>query len=111
MWRLKLEDAQKEEDRHHLCIRNDGNGQHINEVLPESNIKEILEFLTRALFIPVKSTLLRAAKNGNFATWPSLTEKNITKFLAKPEAEALGHMDQAHKNNCSKITTEHTDYE
>ena len=41
----------------------------------------MLELLTKALFRPVKSTLLRAAKNRNFAMWPSITEKNITKFL------------------------------
>ena len=80
---MKIEDAQKEEDKHHLCICNDVNDQNINTVLPESNIKDMLEFLTRALFSPVKSTLLRAAKNGNSATWPSLTKKNTTKFMAK----------------------------
>ena len=66
-----------------------------------------MEFLTRALFSPVKYTLLREVNNRKFATWPSFTENNITKFLSKYEAAALGHMDQAHKNACSTRKTAH----
>ena len=69
----------------------------------------MFEFPTRELFIPVNSTLIITDRNWNFATWPSITEKNITKFPAKSEATALGHMDQAHKNTHSTITTVHTD--
>ena len=69
----------------------------------------MMEFLNRALFSPVKSTLLREVKNGNFATWPSLTEKKITTYLAKSEAAALGHIDQACKNTQSTRITSHTD--
>ena len=47
-------------------------------------------------------------KNGNFAIWPSLTEKNIIKFLSKSEAAALGHMDPVHKNTHSTIIIAHT---
>ena len=32
-------------------------------------------------------------------------EKNITNFMAEPEALALGHMDQVHKSTLSKRTT------
>ena len=43
----------------------------------------MLEFLTRALISEVKYNLLRAASNGNFEMWKSITEKNITKFFIK----------------------------
>ena len=107
--RLKLEDAQKEADKHHQYILNDGNDQHINAVLPEIIIMEMLEFLTIALFIPVKSTLLRVAKNENFTTWTSITDKKITKFLAISEDAELGHMYQAHMNTLLTRATVHTD--
>ena len=52
LWRLKLEDAPKEEDKYHLCINNESNDQNINAVLPESNIKEMLEFLYQSAIYP-----------------------------------------------------------
>ena len=64
----------------------------------------MLELLTRVLFIPGKSTLLIATNNGKFLMWQSLTDKNITKFIARQEATALGHMYQVHKKNCSTRT-------
>ena len=70
---------------------------------------EMLEFLTIALFIPVKSTLLRVAKNENFTTWTSITDKKITKFLAISEDAELGHMYQAHMNTLLTRATAHTD--
>ena len=42
LWRLKLEDAPKEEDKLYLCIRNGDNNQNINAVLTESNINDML---------------------------------------------------------------------
>ena len=42
LWRLKLEDAPKKEDKNHLCICNDGIDQHMNAVLPESNIEDMI---------------------------------------------------------------------
>ena len=67
----------------------------------------MLGLLTRAIFIAVKSTLLEVVKNGRFAMWTSLAEKNTIKFLEISEAAALVHMDQAHKNTCSTRTTVH----
>ena len=63
------------------------------------------------IFSPSKYTLLILVNNGNFSTWPSITEKNITKFLEKSDAVALGHMDKAHINNCYTIMTAHRDSE
>ena len=40
LWRLKLENEQKKEDKLNQCIINDGNDQYINAVLPEINIRE-----------------------------------------------------------------------
>ena len=59
-WRLRLEDAPKKEYRCHLRICNDINDQNINAVLSEINLQDMLELPTRAIFIPVKYTLLRA---------------------------------------------------
>ena len=95
LWRVPLEDKQEQpQDQQHTAFA----------LLPEGNVKEGLEFLSKALFSPRQSTLLKAVKQGNLSTWPLLTPENITKYLPNSMASALGHLDQQYKNSQSTKT-------
>jgi hypothetical protein len=50
------------------------------------------------MFIPTKSALLQAVKNGHLITWPGLTEQAINKHLKLTPAMAMGHMNQRRQN-------------
>ena len=59
---------------------------------------ELATFLYATCFSPVKSTFIKAAKNGNFPTWPGLMIKLIAAHLQKSEATIFGLLDQTLKN-------------
>jgi hypothetical protein len=42
----------------------------------------------------VKSTWIKAIKNGNFASWPGLAEHAVEKHLSKSAATLKGHLNQ-----------------
>jgi hypothetical protein len=42
----------------------------------------------------VKSTWIKAIKNGNFSSWPGLTEHALEKHLSKSTATVKGHLNQ-----------------
>jgi hypothetical protein len=50
-----------------------------NHAHKTSNLKELINYLHATAFSPVKSTWIKAIKNGNFATWPGLTEHAVEK--------------------------------
>jgi hypothetical protein len=50
------------------------------------------------LINPVKSTWIKAIKNGNFSSWPGLNEQNMEKYLSKSTATAKGHLNQQRQN-------------
>jgi hypothetical protein len=50
------------------------------------------------MFIPIKSALLQAVKNGNLTTWPGLTEQAINKHFKMTLPTAMGHMNQWRQN-------------
>jgi hypothetical protein len=47
---------------------------------------------------PVKSTLLKAIKAGNYVGWPMLTEHNIHKYYPETIETAKGPLNQMRKN-------------
>jgi hypothetical protein len=49
-------------------------------------------------FSPVKSTWIAAIKNGNFMSWPGLTESAVDKYLSKSSAKVKGHLSQQRMN-------------
>jgi hypothetical protein len=57
-----------------------------------------VNYLHKAMFIPTKSALLQAVKNGHLITWPGLTEQAINKHLKLMPATSMGHMNQRRKN-------------
>ena len=61
-------------------------------VIKSTKIKqELVRFLHTTHFFPMKSTWLKAIKNGNFATFLSLTAKIVSKYLLLEIPTILGH--------------------
>jgi hypothetical protein len=60
--------------------------------------KDLINYLHAACFSPVKSTWITAIKNGNFITWPGLTEHAVEKHLSKSTATTKGHLNQQRQN-------------
>jgi hypothetical protein len=57
-----------------------------NHARETSNLKELINYLHATAFRPVKSTWVKAIKNGNFASWPGLTKQAVEKHLTKSVA-------------------------
>ena len=71
------------------------NTQKLNVIIPkQQNISKMLQYFHACLFSPTKMTLLKAIKNGNFASLPGFSYANVAKFLQDTPATALGHLDQ-----------------
>jgi hypothetical protein len=58
------------------------------------NQKELIHYLRASLFSPVKSTCIEAIKNGNFTSWPGLTDRAVEKCFSKSSAIVKGHLNQ-----------------
>jgi hypothetical protein len=63
-----------------------------------SNQKDLINYLHVACLSPVKSTWITAIKNGNFTSWPGLTEHAVEKHLSKSTSTTKGHLNQQRKN-------------
>jgi hypothetical protein len=66
-----------------------------------ANKKYLLRYLHAACFILVPSMWIKAIKNGNFATWPGLTEELVQKHLPNEIDTVTCHLNQRRKNLCS----------
>jgi hypothetical protein len=78
------------------------NQVHSNHAHDNSNQKDLINYLHAACFSPVKSTWITAIKNGNFTSWPGLTEQAVEKHLSKSTSTTKVHLNQQRKNT---ITT------
>ena len=63
----------------------------VNNVYDNKIQAELPIFLHATCFSPIKLTLIKSVKNGNFATWPGITPKLITTHITKSEATVFGH--------------------
>ena len=64
--------------------------------------EEIIRYLHQCLFCPTKSTLLKAIKKNQLATWTGLTTEAIQKYLLESfPATDKGHMKRKRKCNIS----------
>ena len=70
-----------------------------------NNVENLIQFLYGAAGWPVLSTLIKAIKNGHFATWPGLTVKRVRKYAANHILTAKGHMHLKRQTNKHKIRT------
>jgi DNA helicase IV len=87
LWRVNLK--QKFETKHVQC----------NHAHDNNNQKDLINYLHAACFSPVKSTWITAIKNGNFASWPGLTEHAAEKHLSKSTSTTKGHLNQQRQND------------
>jgi hypothetical protein len=69
-----------------------------NNVYELRNTGALFHYLHKALFIPMKSALLQAVKDGHLITWTGLTEDAIHKHLKLTPDTAMGHMNQRRQN-------------
>jgi hypothetical protein len=71
VWRVNLKNAK-------MAIQSIYNHAH-----ETSSQKELINYLHAACFSTVKSTWIAAIENGNFTSWPGLTERAVEKHLSK----------------------------
>jgi hypothetical protein len=71
---------------------------HCNHAHDNNNKKDLINYLHAACFSPVKSTWITAIKNGNFSSWPGLTEHAVEKHLSKSTSTTKGHLNQQRQN-------------
>jgi hypothetical protein len=69
-----------------------------NNAHTNNNQKVLINYLHAVCFSPVKSTWITAIKNGNFLSWPGLTEHAVEKHLSKSTATTKGHLNQQRQN-------------
>jgi hypothetical protein len=74
------------------------NQVHCNHAHDNSNQKDSINYLHDACFSPVKSTWITEIKNGNFTSWPGLTEQAVEKHLSKSTSTTKGHLNQQRQN-------------
>jgi hypothetical protein len=69
-----------------------------NHAHDKNNQKDLINYLHAACFIPVKTTWIKAIKNGNFLSWPGLNEHSAEKYLSKSTSTVKGHLNQQREN-------------
>jgi hypothetical protein len=69
-----------------------------NHAHDNNSQKDLINYLHAACFSPVKSTWITAIRNGNFLSWPGLTEHAVEKHLSKSTATTKGHLNQQRQN-------------
>ena len=67
--------------------------------------RELVRFLHASCFFPVKSTWIKAIRNGNFATFPGLTVDLVSKYLPVEIPTILGHQHR-HKQGIRSTTAQ-----
>jgi hypothetical protein len=69
-----------------------------NNVYEFRNTGSLVNYLHKSMFRPTKAVLLKAVKQGHFATWPGLTEDAINNHFTLTLATAMGHMHEKRQN-------------
>jgi hypothetical protein len=65
-----------------------------NHAHDNNSQKDLIDYLHDACLSPVKSTWIKAIKNGIFPSWPGLNEHTVDKYLSKSTSTAKGHLNQ-----------------
>jgi hypothetical protein len=77
---------------------NVGQEHSAHNVYEHKSIQDTITYLHACCFSPVTDMWIKSIRNGNFATWPSVTVANVRKYLFKSDATAKGHMNQIRQN-------------
>jgi hypothetical protein len=86
LWRVNLKQKMKSEN------------SQCNHAHDNNNQKDLINFRHDTCFSPVKSTWIKAIKNGIFSYWPGLNEHSVEKYLSKSTSTAKGHLNQQRQN-------------
>ena len=86
-------------------MRQDAKDLQVAQVNPAINVilrrkqpqLDLITFFHGACIAPVASTWIKAIKNGQFATWPGLTDNLVNKYLRTRVYTAKGHLNQERK--------------
>ena len=71
----------------------------INYIITKDKSKsELAQYFLATVFSPTISTFTYAINNGNFVTWPGISELNFKKILGTAISIEKGHIDQERKN-------------
>ena len=78
-----------------------------NNVYELNKSKDIVTYLSKAMWNPVPSTWIKAINSGFFATWPGLTASKVKKYLEDQPETTKGHQRATRSNirSTSKIKT------
>ena len=82
-------------------IENSEPTTYCNAVIPTSTVADTMAFFHAELGISVKSTVIKAADNGHFASWPGMTPENVRMYFKNILATAKGHLVQTRTNQAS----------
>jgi hypothetical protein len=69
-----------------------------NHAHDNNNQKDLINYLHAACFSSVKSTWIKAIRNGFFSSWPGLNEHTVEKYLSKSTSTAKGRLNQQRQN-------------
>jgi hypothetical protein len=65
-----------------------------NHAHDNNNQKDLINYLHAACFSPVKSTWIKAIKNGFFSSWTGLNQHSVEKYLSKSTSTSKDHLNQ-----------------
>ena len=65
----------------------------INNIMAQTSKPELAHYLHAALFIPTKSSILKATKHVFLKTWPGHTKKLIKRHLINSRNTTMGHLN------------------
>ncbi|KAL7439594.1 hypothetical protein ACHAXM_007602 [Skeletonema potamos] len=69
-----------------------------NNVYDLPSTEQAIRWFHATLGYPVRSTWLKAIKNGHFRGWPLLTERNVKRYYPETDETPMGHLSQRRKN-------------
>jgi hypothetical protein len=70
-----------------------------NHAHGNNNQKYLINYLHAACISPVKSTWIKAIKNGNFSSWLGINEHTVEKYLSESTSTAKCHLNQQRQND------------
>ena len=104
LWRFALiPDNRKEK----IYTTTSQKGPEANIVYDLPSVEALVRYIHAASGFPVRSTWLRAIKNGNFNSWPGLTYNNAAKYCPQSVETIKGHMVQSSQGVRSTNKTKH----
>ena len=84
LWRVALNPDKKQKD---IYITTSQNRPEASNVYDLPSMEALVRYMHAAAGFLVRSTWLKARKNGNFNSWPGLTYKNAAKYCPQSKKQ------------------------